>query len=101
MSESAVRLVGPGELKLVGVLDYRTGPHLRKQGAALIKSGDLRELVLDCSAVEKSSSVGLALVLAFMRDAEEAGKSIKVRSLPEDMRKIAQVSGLSELLDIH
>ena len=101
MIESAVRLAGPGELKLVGVLDYRTGPDLRKQGAALIKAGELRELILDCSGVEKSSSVGLALVLAFMRDASEAGKSIRVRSLPDDMRKIAQVSGVSELLDIH
>ncbi|MEE4103456.1 STAS domain-containing protein [Pseudomonas viridiflava] len=101
MSETAVRLVGPGELKLVGVLDYRSGPQLRKQGAALIRFGDLDTLTLDCSGVEKSSSVGLALLLAFMRDASEAGKSIKVQSLPEDMRKIAQVSGLNELLDIH
>lgn len=101
MIETAVRLVGPGELKLVGVLDYLSGPQLRKQGAALIRSGNVPDLILDCSGVEKSSSVGLALVLAFMRDAREAGKSIQVRSLPEDMRKIAQVSGLNELLDIH
>lgn len=31
MTESAVCLVGPGELRLMGVLDYRTGPQLRKQ----------------------------------------------------------------------
>ncbi len=78
MTESAVRLAGPGELKLIGVLDFRSGPQLRKQGAALIKSGDLTELTLDCSEVEKSSSVGLALVLAFMRDARDAGKSLTV-----------------------
>ncbi|UOF19041.1 STAS domain-containing protein [Pseudomonas syringae] len=101
MTESAVRLVGPGELRLIGVLDYRTGPQLRKQGAALIKSGDLADLTLDCSGVEKSSSVGLALLLAFMRDARDAGKSMTLRSLPEDMRQIASVSGLTELLDAH
>ena len=101
MTESAVRLVGPGELKMIGVLDFRTGPQLRKQCAALIKSGDLTELTLDCSDVEKSSSVGLALVLAFMRDASDAGKSLTVRSLPQDMREIARVSGLTELLNIH
>ncbi|KPB73089.1 lipid asymmetry maintenance protein MlaB [Pseudomonas cannabina] len=101
MTESAVRLAGPGELKLIGVLDFRSGPQLRKQGAALIKSGDLTELTLDCSEVEKSSSVGLALVLAFMRDARDAGKSLTVRSLPHDMREIARVSGLTELLNIH
>jgi phospholipid transport system transporter-binding protein len=87
-----------GELKLSGVLDYRTGPDLRKQGQALIKSSKAAALVVDCSAVEKSSSVGLSLLLCFMRDAEAAGKALSIRGMPEDMREIAQVSELTELL---
>lgn len=101
MTESAVRLVGPGELRLIGVLDYRTGPQLRKQGAALIKSGDLADLTLDCSGSRSPAASALALLLAFMRDARDAGKSMTLRSLPEDMRQIARVSGLTELLDAH
>ncbi|WP_426113691.1 STAS domain-containing protein [Pseudomonas sp. DSP3-2-2] len=101
MTESAIRLGAPGELQLTGVLDYRSGPALRKQGAALIKSSELPTVVLDCAGVEKSSSVGLALLLAFMRDAKDAGKSVTVRAMPEDMRKIAQVSELTELLGNH
>lgn len=101
MSEACVTAVGGGELKLFGVLDYRTGPELRKQGAELIKSSDSPSLVLDCSAVVKSSSVGLALLLAFMRDAMAAGKSVSVRALPEDMKEIAQVSGVTELFEQH
>ncbi|MEB0038913.1 MULTISPECIES: STAS domain-containing protein [unclassified Pseudomonas] len=100
MSEPAVRL-GAGELHLSGVLDYRSGPALRKQGQALIKASNAPALILDCSEVEKSSSVGLSLLLAFMRDAKAAGKVVSVRSLPEDMRDIAQVSGLTELFDQH
>ncbi|WP_347904130.1 STAS domain-containing protein [Pseudomonas purpurea] len=98
MSESAVRLGEPGELLLSGVLDYRTGPDLRKQGQALIKSSKAPALVVDCSAVQKSSSVGLSLLLAFMRDAQVANKTLSIRGMPEDMREIAQVSGLTELL---
>jgi phospholipid transport system transporter-binding protein len=101
MSETAVRLGAAGELHLSGVLDYRTGPALRKQGQALIKASDAPALILDCSAVEKSSSVGLALLLAFMRDAKAAGKIVSVQSLPDDMREIAQVSGLTELFEQH
>jgi len=101
MSESAVRLGAAGELHLSGVLDFRTGPALRKQGQALIESSDAPALILDCSEVEKSSSVGLALLLAFMRDAKAAGKIVSVQSLPDDMREIAQVSGLTELLEQH
>ncbi|WP_421548036.1 STAS domain-containing protein [Pseudomonas sp. QD4] len=98
MSESAVRQGNAGELLLSGVLDYRSGPGLRKQGQSLIKASQEATLVLDCSAVTKSSSVGLALLLAFMRDGLAAGKAVSVRGLPEDMREIAQVSGLTEIL---
>ena len=98
MTESAVRLGDAGELFLSGVLDYRSGPDLRKQGQALIKSSAAPALVLDCSAVTKSSSVGLSLLLCFIRDAEAASKPVTIRALPDDMREIAQVSGLTELL---
>jgi phospholipid transport system transporter-binding protein len=87
-----------GELRLSGVLDYRTGPSLREQGQALIKASKAASVVVDCSAVEKSSSVGLSLLLCFMRDAEAAGKALSIRAMPEDMREIAQVSELTELL---
>ncbi len=86
------------ELLLSGVLDYRTGPDLRKEGQALIKSSKATSLVIDCSAVKKSSSVGLSLLLCFMRDAQAAGKVVSIRAMPEDMREIAQVSELTELL---
>ena len=97
MSVSAIRMSEAGELLLSGMLDYRTGPGLRKQGQALIKSSKAATLVVDCSAVLKSSSVGLSLLLCFMRDAEAAGKAWSIRGMPEDMREIAQVSELTEL----
>ncbi|KAB0500389.1 STAS domain-containing protein [Pseudomonas vancouverensis] len=98
MSESAVQMDDTGELKLSGVLDYRTGPGLREQGRALIKSSKATALVVDCSAVSKSSSVGLSLLLCFIRDAQAVGKSLSIRGMPEDMREIAEVSELTELL---
>ena len=101
MTQSAIRLGESGELLLSGVLDYSTGPALRKQGQALINASTSPALVVDCSAVVKSSSVGLSLLLCFMRDAEAAGKAVSIRAMPEDMREIAQVSGLTELLAHH
>ena len=98
MTESAVRQGQAGELLLSGVLDYRTGPALRKQGQALINASTAPALVLDCSAVVKSSSVGLSLLLCFLRDAAAVNKPASIRALPEDMREIAQVCGLAELL---
>ena len=87
-------------LRIQGVLDYRSGPLLRKQGQELIRSSKADHLEVNCAAVEKSSSVGLALLLAFMRDAEQGGKTVKLTHLPLDMQKIAEVCGLTEILNI-
>ncbi len=73
---------------------------MREQGGRLIGASQASACVIDCAAVEKSSSVGLSLLLAFMRDAEAAGKSLTVRGLPADMRDIASVSGLLEVLPL-
>jgi len=98
MSEAAVTMVEPGVLCLAGELDYRSGPALRKQGKALIGACGEARLVLDCSAVARSTSVGLSLLLAFIRDAQAAGKAFEVRAMPDDMREIAGVYDLDEVL---
>lgn len=100
MSEASLTLSADGVLSLVGVLDYRSGPALREQGRQLITGCTQAGVLLDCAGVSKSSSVGLALLLAFMRDAQGAGKQLALRNLPEDMREIAQVSGLGDLLPL-
>lgn len=100
MSQASISESAPGRLQLSGVLDYSTGPLLREQGARRIAASSAARLSLDCGAVEKSSSVGLALLLAFVRDARKAGRELVITGLPEDMRQIAQVSGLLELLPL-
>ena len=101
MSEAAVTLAGDSELRLSGVLDFRTGPRLRSDGQALINKALAKELVVDCSGVTKSSSVGLSLLLCYIRDAQALNKPLSIRAMPEDMREIAQVSGVTELLAHH
>lgn len=98
MSRASISESTPGQLQLAGVLDYSSGPALREQGARLIAASSAKRLSLDCGSVEKSSSVGLALLLAFIRDARKAGRELTIGALPEDMRQIAEVCGLLELL---
>jgi phospholipid transport system transporter-binding protein len=100
MSAAGLRQGASGELLLSGVLDAVSGPALREQGLALIKASPAPALIVDCAGVEKSSSVGLALLLAFMRDAQALGRTLSIRGLPEDMRQIAEVCQLLELLPL-
>ncbi len=99
-SEASLQSGASGELRLAGVLDLHSGAALREDGRRLIAAARDRELVLDCSGVIRSSSVGLALLLAWLRDAQAAGKSLQIRALPEEMRKIAEVSELEALLPL-
>jgi phospholipid transport system transporter-binding protein len=100
VSKAAIVEQSSGLFQLSGVLDYLSGPLLREQGGRLIAASQAASCVIDCAAVDKSSSVGLSLLLAFMRDARAAGKSLAVRGLPEDMREIASVSGLLDVLPL-
>jgi phospholipid transport system transporter-binding protein len=100
MSEASILQGADGELFLAGVLDYRSAPALREAGRQLISKNTASVLSISCAQVEKSSSVGLSLLLAFMRDAKAANKSLALRDLPADMREIAQVSGLLEILPL-
>ena len=100
MSQASITERAVGQLQLAGVLDYSTGPKLREQGARLIAASSAARLALDCSAVEKSSSVGLSLLLSFMRDAKKLGREVSISGLPHDMQQIAKVSGLEDVLPL-
>ncbi len=98
MSQAAVSMSEPGVLRLTGVLDYTSGAALRAEGKALIAASRESRMTLDCAGVTHSSSVGLALLLSFMRDAEAAGKFWELRGLPQELREIAEVYDLGEVL---
>ncbi|MCQ4314070.1 STAS domain-containing protein [Pseudomonas stutzeri] len=100
MSNGRVEMGAGGELLLSGVLDYQSGPALRRDGQALIRASKEERLLIDCSSVEKSSSVGLSLLLAFTRDAIGSGREVLIINMPSDMREIAKVSGLLDVLSL-
>lgn len=98
MSRAAI--IGEGaRLQLSGVLDHANVPTLRERGRALIGQGS-GPLVLDCAGVERSNSAGLALLLAWLRDAQAAGRPLTIASLPSELRQIADVSDALALLPL-
>lgn len=97
-AEGRIEQGADGVLRLAGVLDYQTGPALREKGRALIRSTSTDPLQVDCSGVERSSSVGLSLLLAFTRDAMAMGRGIRFGGLSEEMQELAKVSGLADIL---
>ncbi|MGI6407585.1 MAG: STAS domain-containing protein [Gammaproteobacteria bacterium] len=87
-----------GVLRLGGVLDHDSTPQLRVRAGQLLQGAAAGQILIDCSAVTRSNSAGLALILAIMRDAQALGKQYSVAPLPKDMRQMAHVCELAEVL---
>jgi phospholipid transport system transporter-binding protein len=85
MSDAVVSMAEPGVLCLAGVLDY-SGPACAKGKALIAASGEQR-LVLDCSAVVKSSSVGCRCCWLHAR-CPGGWQGLRMRGMPADMRKL-------------
>lgn len=100
MSRAALRESVEGVLALDGQIDLRVGSELRLAARRLLAASRGTQLTLDCAGISQSSSVGLSLLLCLLRDARATGKTLVVRNLPADMRQIAEVYGLLELLPL-
>lgn len=54
---------------------------------------------IDASALEKFDSSALAVLLQCRRDSVTSGKSFAVTGLPHQLRELADLYGISELLE--
>lgn len=85
-------------LTISGILDFDSVVPLQMQGQQWIETTAPAQFRLDLAAVEYSSSAGLALLLDWMRAATTSGKQLQLSGMPADMRALAHVSGLEEIL---
>lgn len=94
----AVRLEagGDGTWGLVGELGFATVSGLLKSTPRrFFEGGDVR---LDLSGVTRADSAGLALLVEWLRESANRGRSIDFLHMPEQMLSIARVCGLADIL---
>jgi len=99
MAGTAALAMDGATLTVSGVLDFDTVVALQTQGQHWIETAAPAQFTLDLAAVQYSSSAGLALLLDWMRAAATNGKQARLSGMPADMRALAHVSGLEEMLD--
>lgn len=87
-----------GQLALEGELTFANAMDMRSQLQQALASmrGDI---ILDLSAVTRSNSVGLSLILLVARIVSERGDRLRVVSLPVGLHSIARVCELDDWLD--
>ena len=84
-------------LKIVGRLDTTTAPVL--ETAVDGCKADVKELILDCSALEYVSSAGLRVILRAQKQMNVQG-SMKLIGVNEAIMEVFDITGFADILTI-
>ena len=84
-------------LKIVGRLDTSTAPAL--EAAVDSCATDIKELILDCSALEYVSSAGLRVILKAQKQMNVRG-SMKLIGVNEAIMEVFDITGFADILTI-
>jgi phospholipid transport system transporter-binding protein len=82
--------------RVVGSLHFSTVSALLQAGAAAIAAG--RADVIDLSTVAESDSSGLALLIEWLSLAKAAQRSLRYENIPSQIKQLAKLSDVEELL---
>lgn len=85
-------------LRVSGDLTIDAVPDYLKQSEELFS--ELSVLRIDLSAVSRSDSAGLALLIRWMREALASDKNIVFEQMPQQMLAMAKASGLDTILPL-
>lgn len=97
MNNAAIQPLGEGRFLLTGDLDFDNVPQLLGTSTSMFAHEGER-LVLDLSGVRRTTSVGLAMMIEWLRRARQANKSIEFHNVPPQMLSMAKISGLDGIL---
>lgn len=95
---AATLSIAADTLALAGVLDFESVPALDAQGREWLAGAAPAQCSVDLSGIGYSSSVGIALLLGWLRFASAQHKRLSIRGVPDDLRALARVGGLEDLL---
>ncbi|MDY0006109.1 MAG: STAS domain-containing protein [Spongiibacteraceae bacterium] len=84
-------------VSLSGTLDFETVIGLDNDVAPWLRDRMPATCTVDLAEVAYSNSAGIALLLGWMRIAQQGGGKLVLRAVPEDMQALAKVGGLPEL----
>jgi phospholipid transport system transporter-binding protein len=88
----------PNVLAVAGFLNFKNVVALRHQGKEWLQQPGTAEVAIDLREVENSDNSGLVLLVAWMRDAHAARKTLVFRHVPVFLQRMAQVFGLQSIL---
>lgn len=99
MSDARLETQGEGRFRVEGDLDYDTVSRLLHVDDIMFSQGT-KDIVVDLGGITRTTSVGLALMLEWLRMAHSKSKNIKFSNVPAQMLAMAKVSQLETILQL-
>jgi anti-anti-sigma factor len=87
-------------LELDGELDLASVPELRAAGLAALDDPGCTVLVLDLEHLSFLDSTGIGCWIELRNHAEEVGKTVEFRAIPQSARRTVTIAGLARLFGI-
>jgi phospholipid transport system transporter-binding protein len=93
ISESA-----PGRITVTGELTFATAREARQLGLLVLESTRAETIVIECGAVPRADSAGLAVLLDWLSWSRRKSRKLTFENLPASLVAIARISEVDELL---
>ncbi|HEU5136597.1 MAG TPA: STAS domain-containing protein [Steroidobacteraceae bacterium] len=87
-----------GRVVVSGELTFATARDARQLGILVLESSRADRLVIDCSAVTRADSAGLAVLLDWLAWGRRKSRAVTLENLPSSLVAIARISEVDGLL---
>jgi len=87
-----------GRVVVTGELTFGTAREARQIGILVLESSRAERIVVDCSAVSRADSAGLAVLLDWLAWGRRRSKPLSLQHLPASLIAIARISEVDGLL---
>lgn len=96
MSNFTLQDLGEGRFSLAGQVSFHTAETILRESTKLFAAHE--RIRVDLSAVERTDSAGLALLLEWISQASKSGQQIEFDEIPKKIHAIAETAEIDELL---
>jgi phospholipid transport system transporter-binding protein len=87
-----------GRITVTGELTFASAREARQIGVLVLESSRAERIVIDCSAVTRADSAGLAVLLDWLAWGRRKSRPMSLENLPASLVAIARISEVDGLL---
>ncbi len=94
-----LKQIAPGRFAAHGPFTFTTARRAREAGLKALHATSPGQIEIDCGGITSSDSAGMTVLLDWLASAKHAGRSLRYANLPEQVRDLAHIADVLELLE--